>query len=160
MILPRLIQPVAVLQQLYFFVGAFCLNRQSCKSRLDVHVPITPKYHLHVSMSTTILCKIWKSMHPLKLKCKITDSYIVSFQATFKIFKLMSLDPSYYNLCMVNLIMPRCACASEVYGSVFVCVCVCLCRLLQLLKDQRSASKGFYRLLVMFSWILIRGFAK
>ncbi len=62
------------------------------------------------------------------------------------------------------IIMPRCACASEVYGSVFVCVCVsvclsvCLCRLLQLLKDQRSASKGFYRLLVMFSWILIRGF--
>ncbi len=43
------------------------------------------------------------------------------------------------------VIMPRCACASEVYGSVFVCVCVCacLCRLLQLLKDQRSASKGF-----------------
>ncbi len=29
-----------------------------------------------------------------------------------------------------------CACASEVYGSVFVCLCMCLCRLLQLLKDQ------------------------
>ncbi len=60
------------------------------------------------------------------------------------------------------IIMPRCTCASEVYGSVFVCVSVsvCLCRLLQLLKDQRSASKGFYRLLVMFSWISIRGFAK
>ncbi len=51
-----------------------------------------------------------------------------------------------------------CACASEVYGSVFVCVC--LCRLLQLLKDQRSASKSLYKLLVTFSWILIRGFAK
>ncbi len=25
------------------------------------------------------------------------------------------------------IIMPRCACASEVYGSVFVCVCVCVC---------------------------------
>ncbi len=51
--------------------------------------------------------------------------------------------------------MPRCACASEVYGSVFVCLSVCLCRLLQLLKDQRSASKGFYGLLVMDfnSWI-------
>ncbi len=44
----------------------------------------------------------------------------------------------------VLLIMPRCACASEVYGSVFVCLCVCVsvylcvcvCRLLQLLKDQ------------------------
>ena len=23
--------------------------------------------------------------------------------------------------------MPRCACASEVYGSVCVCVCVCVC---------------------------------
>ncbi len=53
--------------------------------------------------------------------------------------------------------MPRCACASEVYGSVFVCMSVCLCRLLQLLKDQCSASK---RILVMFSWISIRGFAK
>ena len=54
--------------------------------------------------------------------------------------------------------MPRCACASEVYGSVFVCVCVCLClclcRLLQLLKDKSSASKSFYRLLVMFTWTL------
>ena len=47
------------------------------------------------------------------------------------------------------LFMPRCACASEVYGSVFVCVCVCVCRLFQLLKDQRSASKSFYRLLVI-----------
>ncbi len=28
-----------------------------------------------------------------------------------------------------HIVMPRCACASEVYGSVFVCVCVrvCLC---------------------------------
>ncbi len=41
-----------------------------------------------------------------------------------------------------------------------MCVCVCVCRLLQLLKDESSASKSFYRLLVMFSWILIRGFAK
>ncbi len=55
------------------------------------------------------------------------------------------------------MIMPRCACASEVYSSVFVCVC--LCRLLQLLKDESSASKSSYRLLVMFTWILIRGFA-
>ena len=58
----------------------------------------------------------------------------------------------------LEIIMPRCACASEVYGSVFVCVCVC--RPLQLLKDESSASKSFYRLLVMFTWILIRGFAK
>ena len=55
-----------------------------------------------------------------------------------------------------SIIMPRCACASEVYGSVFVR----LCRLLQLLKDESSASKHFYRLLVMFTWISIRGFAK
>ncbi len=25
-----------------------------------------------------------------------------------------------------SVIMPRCACASEVYGSVFVCLCVCV----------------------------------
>ncbi len=41
-----------------------------------------------------------------------------------------------------------------------LCVCVCVCGLLQLLKDESSASKSFYRLLVMFTWILIRGFAK
>ncbi len=68
----------------------------------------------------------------------------------------------YVNVCVAALqtlfIMPRCACASEVYGSVFVGLCVC--RLLQLLKDESSASKSFYRLLVMFTWILIRGFAK
>ena len=54
--------------------------------------------------------------------------------------------------------------AIPLYSSVFVCLCVCLsvcvCRLLQLLKDESSASKSFYKLLVMFSWILIRGFAK
>ena len=44
--------------------------------------------------------------------------------------------------------------------SVCVCVCVCVCRPLQLLKDESSASKSFYRLLVMFTWISIRGFAK
>ena len=45
---------------------------------------------------------------------------------------------------------------------VCVCVylCICVCRLLQLLKEESSASKSFYRLLVMFTWILIRGFAK
>ena len=26
----------------------------------------------------------------------------------------------------VGVIMPRCACVSEVYGSVCVCVCVCV----------------------------------
>ena len=52
--------------------------------------------------------------------------------------------------------MPRCACASEVYGSVSVCVCVCVDRY----SDESSASKSFYRLLVMFTWILIHGFAK
>ena len=61
--------------------------------------------------------------------------------------------------------MPRCACASEVYTlvpvfvRVHVCVCVCVC-VYRLLKDQRSASKSFNRLLVMFSWIRICGLAK
>ena len=36
------------------------------------------------------------------------------------------------------------------YTVVCVCVCVCVCRPLQLLKDESSASKSFYRLLVMF----------
>ncbi len=35
-------------------------------------------------------------------------------------------------------------------------MCACVRGLLQLLKDQPSASKSFYRLLVMFTWILIR----
>ncbi len=41
-------------------------------------------------------------------------------------------------------------------------VCVCVCRLLQLLKDQSSASKSFYIgfYIFMLSWISIRGFAK
>ena len=29
--------------------------------------------------------------------------------------------------CLEQFIMPRCACASKVYGSVFVCVCVSVC---------------------------------
>ena len=51
--------------------------------------------------------------------------------------------------------MPRCACTSEVYGSVFVCVSVvCVCKLLQLLKiNEVYISKSFYRLLVMFSFV-------
>ena len=47
------------------------------------------------------------------------------------------------------------------YTVLCVCVCVCLSvslsRLLQLLNDQWSARKSFYRLLVRFSWI---GFEK
>ncbi len=52
-----------------------------------------------------------------------------------------------FALVVAWLIIPRCACASEVYSycSVFVCLCVHVCRLLQLLKDQWSArvSIGF-----------------
>ncbi len=49
-----------------------------------------------------------------------------------------------------------CVCASvRLSVCLSVCLCVCLCRLLQLLKDQWSASKSFYRLLVLDfnSWI-------
>ncbi len=53
--------------------------------------------------------------------------------------EMLDTNVSYHGQCVV-IFMPRCACASEVYGSVLVClcvcVCVCLCRLLQLLKDQ------------------------
>ena len=57
-----------------------------------------------------------------------------------------------------SVIMPRCACASEVYGSVFVCVCVCVdCYSCSRINEvQVRVSIGF---LVMFFWILIRGFA-
>ncbi len=60
----------------------------------------------------------------------------------------------------VDVLLLLCLGAHALARYTVVCPCVCLCRLLQLLKDQRSASKSFYRLLVMFSWILIRGFAK
>ncbi len=36
------------------------------------------------------------------------------------------------------------------YTVMCLCVCVCVSRVLQLLKDQWSASKSFYRLLAMF----------
>ncbi len=41
-----------------------------------------------------------------------------------------------------------------------VCLCVCVSVCVDCYSCSRSASKSFYRLLVMFSWILIRGFAK
>ncbi len=72
------------------------------------------------------------------------------------------LELIWKKLVIYGIIMPRCACASEVYGSVFVSVCVCVSvsvsvqTAIQLLKDESSASKSFYRLLVMFTWILIR----
>ncbi len=49
------------------------------------------------------------------------------------------------------------ACASKVYGSALVCVCVAfrlLCSFLRIIKVH------FFRILVMITWILIRGFAK
>ena len=39
------------------------------------------------------------------------------------------------------IIMPRCACASEVYGSVFVCLCVCLCVCVCVCVDRYSCSR-------------------
>ncbi len=49
--------------------------------------------------------------------------------------------------------MPRCACASEVYtSSVFVCVC----RLLQLLNDERRASKSFLGFVLVATIIIIK----
>ncbi len=45
-----------------------------------------------------------------------------------------------------------------------VCLCVCLCVGVSVCVDCYSCSRinevQVYRLLVMFSWILIRGFAK
>ena len=52
--------------------------------------------------------------------------------------------------------MPQCACASDVYGIVFVCLCVCVdCYSCARINEvQVRVSIGFF--LVM----LIRGFAK
>ncbi len=57
---------------------------------------------------------------------------------TFQIMLKILLGPhlSFFGLGPWAIIMPQCACASEVYGSVFVCLSVCVCRLLQLHKDQ------------------------
>ena len=42
----------------------------------------------------------------------------------------------------VTVIMPRCACASEVYGSVVcVCVCVCVCACVCVRVDCYSCSR-------------------
>ncbi len=43
-----------------------------------------------------------------------------------------------------TVVMPRCACASEVYGSVFVCLCVCVdCYRCRINEVQVRVSIGF-----------------
>ncbi len=49
----------------------------------------------------------------------MTPQKIFVFRLSYRIWYIL-------RNCGVS-IMPRCACASEVYGSVFVCVCVCVC---------------------------------
>ena len=56
--------------------------------------------------------------------------------------------------------MPQCTCASEAYGSVFHDVSACVDCYSCSRVNQAHASKSLYRLPVMFTWILIRGFAK
>ncbi len=58
------------------------------------------------------------------------------------------------NVSRALVIMPRCACASEVYGSVFVCLSVCVvCYSCSRINEvQVRVSIVFYSL-VMFSWI-------
>ncbi len=59
----------------------------------------------------------------------------------------------------LHIIMPWCACASEVYGSVFVCVCVCVCMCV-CVECYIHEVQVRARILVMFSWIFICEFAK
>ncbi len=40
-----------------------------------------------------------------------------------------------------RFVMPRCACASEVYGSVLVCLCVCVSVCLCVCVDCYSCSR-------------------
>ena len=74
----------------------------------------------------------------------------------------MQTFPLEWALCSMLLCLGAHAQARYTVVCLCVCVsvCVCVCRPLQLLKDESSASKSFYRLLVMFTWILIRGCAK
>ncbi len=91
MILPRLIQPVAVLQTTVLFRRSFLpkptidLQDWMYMSRSLQNIICTSAWALRYYAKFEKACTHWK------LKCKITDSYIVSFQATFKIFKLMNL---------------------------------------------------------------------
>ncbi len=63
-------------------------------------------------------------------KYECADTTLVEvFERTVESPYTFSL-PAQVNLCLqkyssaVHIIMPRCACASEVYGSVFVCACL------------------------------------
>ncbi len=50
---------------------------------------------------------------------------IAAWTYMYKRFAIPTLRVLLFSYCPC-IIMPRCACASEVYGSVFVCLCVCL----------------------------------
>ncbi len=88
--------------------------------------------------------------------CFVCFCLILRFQIEYIVpsntVPLQDIGAAYLFITCELYYLPRCAFASEVYGSVFVCA-VCLCRVLQLLCDQQNASKSFYRLLVTFSWI-------
>ncbi len=59
-----------------------------------------------------------------------------------------------YQSCAQMIIMPRCACASEVYGSVFVWVCVDCYSCSRINEVQVRVSIGFYHVFLdSYSWI-------
>ncbi len=127
MILPRLIQPVCCTLAVFtttvlFLVGAFCLNRCPDHSKISF-----ARQHEHYNIMQNL------KKHPLKLKCKITDSYIV---ATFKIFKLMNLislqaittcgHSNYYNAIQhcTSTGQPTCNCLYSIHVAMSPTNCV------------------------------------
>ncbi len=63
--------------------------------------------------------------------CKILEKYNMIGGKCFQISKVqyaIIIIIGTAKSCMIlsAIIMPRCACVSEVYGSVFVCLCVCV----------------------------------
>ena len=106
-----------------------------------------PRTQDHPSMNTLFLntCMA-KAGEPVSIRVSVLTPFTSNMARREHCFSVFSLWVTWF------MVMPRCTCASEVYGSVFVFVSVC--RLLQVLQDQWSASKRFYTLLVIFNlWI-------
>ncbi len=59
----------------------------------------------------------------------VTGQCIRGPYVTGAVYWAVNYGAVYYRAVACSIIMPRCACASEVYGSVSVCLC-------RLLKDQ------------------------
>ena len=73
--------------------------------------------------------------------------------------RIAGVDGQVAGMELVSIIIMPCAHTQARY-TVCVCVCVHVCVCVCMCVCVYSASKSFYRLLIMFSWIPIHGFAK